>query len=228
MVIVLSFQNHMEVVKRGFFVTIMLLAFLMSRAQTNTFPSSGNVSIGLSNPSQKLVVNGNVSIFDGGSFKVLSSIGVLWANTSILTRGYITQDYTDLLVPGSEPNSAYLRLNANGNVGIGIPNPDSKLSVNGTVRAREIKVDNSNWPDYVFKSDYELPTLKNIENFIKKNGRLLDMPSQIEVAKNGINLGEMNAKLLQKIEELTLYLITLKKENEQFKKDIMILKSKLD
>jgi hypothetical protein len=75
-----------------------------------------------------------------------------------------------------------------------------------------------------FKKDYVLPTLEEVEKHIIDKGHLENIPSEEEVLKNGINLGEINAKLLQKIEELTLYIIELKKENEIIKKDILKLK----
>ncbi|MHC0445102.1 hypothetical protein ACWA1F_06810 [Flavobacterium sp. 3-218] len=112
-----------------------------------------------------------------------------------------------------------------GNVGIGTSNPDSKLTVNGTIHSKEVKVNTDIWPDYVFKKEYNLPTLAEVENHIKEKGHLENIPSEEEVLKNGIHLGEMNVKLLQKIEELTLYSIqqskeieVLKEENKAFKK----------
>jgi hypothetical protein len=108
----------------------------------------------------------------------------------------------------------------NGNVGIGVTNPTEKLSVNGKIRAKEIKVEAINWPDYVFGEDYELPELKNTEEFIKKNKHLPGIPSAEEVEKEGVSLGEMNNKLLKKIEELTLHLISMKKELDELKTKI--------
>lgn len=105
-----------------------------------------------------------------------------------------------------------------GNVGIGTDSPREKLSVNGKVRAHEIKVETQNWPDFVFENSYTLPTLRDTESFIKENGHLPGIPSAKEVKKNGIDLGEMNAKLLQKIEELTLHLIEIEKKNDQLQK----------
>jgi len=100
----------------------------------------------------------------------------------------------------------------NGNVGIGTPNPGAwKLAVNGKIRAKEIKVE-TGWADFVFEENYNLPTLKDVENHIKEKGHLKDIPSADEVAKNGIHLGKINSKLLQKIEELTLYTIKQGKE----------------
>jgi uncharacterized NAD-dependent epimerase/dehydratase family protein len=102
----------------------------------------------------------------------------------------------------------------NGNMGVGVSNPTSKLDVNGTIHAKEVKVDLQNWPDYVFKSEYKLSSLEEIEKHIKDNGHLPNIPSAKEVIENGINLGEMNRKLLEKIEELTLYSI---EQNKQIK-----------
>jgi hypothetical protein len=111
---------------------------------------------------------------------------------------------------------------SSGKVGIGTTTPDSKLSVNGKIHAKEVKVDLTGWPDYVFASTYKLPTLREVEKHIKEKGHLKGVPSAKEVAKNGILLGEMNSKLLQKIEELMLYTIQqdkrLKKLEDKIKK----------
>ena len=109
--------------------------------------------------------------------------------------------------------------NESGNVGIGITNPKNKLDVNGTIHSKEVKVDMTGWSDFVFKKEYNLPTLAEVENHIKAKGHLENIPSEEEVLKNGINLGEMNAKLLQKIEELTLYSIQQSKEIEALKEE---------
>lgn len=108
-----------------------------------------------------------------------------------------------------------------GNLGIGtntfIDGTDTyRLSVKGKVRADAVKV-YTDWADFVFESGYELPTLEDVETYINENGHLKGIPSALEVEKNGIELGEMNKLLLQKIEELTLYTIELKKEVEKLK-----------
>lgn len=95
-----------------------------------------------------------------------------------------------------------------------------KLTVNGKMRAHAVKV-YTNWADFVFEDTYKLPSLYEVEQYIKKHGHLKDIPSAKEVEANGIELGEMNKLLLQKIEELTLYTIKLKKEIDK-------IKSKLD
>jgi len=124
---------------------------------------------------------------------------------------------SELFFVHNEAASAYdglmVQYSSNGNVGIGTGNPDSKLSVNGNIRAKEIKVEIANWPDYVFAKDYQLPTLEQTRHHIKEKGHLPGIPSAAEVKVNGIDLGEMNKNLLKKIEELTLYLIEIEKES---------------
>jgi len=90
-----------------------------------------------------------------------------------------------------------------------------KLAVEGSIGAREIKVEANGWSDFVFENTYQLPSLKEVENHIQQKGHLKDIPSAKEVKENGIFLGEMDAKLLQKIEELTLYTIQQQKEIEE-------------
>jgi hypothetical protein len=141
-----------------------------------------------------------------------------------------------LVFATSDGIAPYVRMtiNKDGNVGIGTTTPSERLSVNGNIRAKEVKVETANWPDYVFAKEYKLPTLQETEKHIKEKGHLPGIPSAAEVEKNGIELGDMNKKLLQKIEELTLYLIEkdkemkmIRKENEMQREDIKYLKSKL-
>ena len=100
-------------------------------------------------------------------------------------------------------------MNVLGNLNIGTENtnPDYLFQVKGKIRAQEIKVEAVNWADYVFNSDYLLMPLKEVQAFIQKNHHLPEVPSEQEVTKEGVNLGEMNKILVKKVEELTLYLI---------------------
>ena len=106
-----------------------------------------------------------------------------------------------------------------GNVGIGTTDPGSyKWAVKGKVGCGELVVtDVSKWADFVFDSNYDLMSLSELDAFIKENKHLPEIPTTKEVSENGVSVGEMNAKLLQKIEELTLYVIELKKENDKIK-----------
>lgn len=108
-----------------------------------------------------------------------------------------------------------LYLGYDGKVGIGTGMPDSKLTVNGNIHAEEVKVDLSvPGPDYVFKDGYDLKSLEEVQNYIKENGHLPNIPSAREMEENGIELGSMDMKLLEKIEELTLYIL---KQQESLK-----------
>ena len=103
-------------------------------------------------------------------------------------------------------------------------NTDYKLSVDGKAVFKEAVVTLDNWADFVFENNYKLRKLEEVEAFIKENHHLPDVPSEKEVKENGVSLGEMDAILLQKIEELTLYMIELKKENEALKKEVQKIK----
>jgi hypothetical protein len=108
----------------------------------------------------------------------------------------------------------------NGYVGIGTANPTNALAVNGTVKCREVLVTPDGWADDVFGADYELMPLTELERFIAKHGHLPDVPSASEVAAAGVKMGAMQATLLRKVEELTLHVIQLQKENEALRRRI--------
>jgi len=118
---------------------------------------------------------------------------------------------------------------SNGNVGIGTVEPQSKLAVNGKITAKEIVVTEAGWGDYVFEENYELPALDIVEKFIKENKHLQDVPSAKEIKEKGLSMAEMMVKQMQKIEELTLYLIEQnKKITEQVEKIAKIEKQNIE
>jgi len=107
-------------------------------------------------------------------------------------------------------------------IGIGTTNPGSfALAVEGKLGARSVQITSiSPWPDFVFKANYNLRSLAEVEKYIYENGHLPDVPTEEEVSKEGIDVAKTNAMLLQKIEELTLYMIQMKKENEELKNKV--------
>lgn len=125
----------------------------------------------------------------------------------------------------------YMDIKANGssyflgNMAIGTSNINGtyKLSVNGKIRAKEVVVE-TGWSDFVFEEDYNLKSLKEVESFIKENKHLPDVPSEKEVTENGVSIGEMQSTLLQKIEELTLYVIEQDKRIEKLEQENAELK----
>ncbi|TMM52150.1 hypothetical protein FEE95_20905 [Maribacter algarum] len=137
---------------------------------------------------------------------------------------------TSILSPVSTANTVWnvdgSDLNyVDGNVGIGTGNPGAwKLAVNGNIRAKEIKVE-TGWADYVFADDYVLPSLEEVERHIKEKGHLINIPSAEAIESNGVQLGEMNKLLLEKIEELTLYIIQQNKDQKELETRILELEN---
>jgi hypothetical protein len=139
----------------------------------------------------------------------------------------MTYDW-DLIVGNTFTDAAgilAIKATSNGNVGIGTPTPSEKLAVNGKIRAQEIRVDAGPWPDYVFQEGYALTPLDSLEQFVKTNKHLPNISSAFQVEKEGVELGELNKQLLQKVEELTLYLINQHKEIRDLKAEMKALKT---
>ncbi len=105
----------------------------------------------------------------------------------------------------------HMTISSGGNVGIGTSGSIHKLAVNGSIRAKEVIVD-TGWADYVFEPGYALVPLAEVERHITEKGHLPDVPPAAEVSANGISVGEAQAILLRKVEELTLHLIAQEKE----------------
>jgi ribosomal protein L30E len=175
----------------------------------------GNVGIGTVNPDAKLaLLMPSVSLTDVPMQKwdpAVSGYNLVLSNYNGIHG--IDYRFTQLANGSPIPVLTF----QGGNVGIGTVNPDTKLAVLGTIHASAIKVDLSvPQPDYVFDKDYDLASLKDVKTYIDQHHHLPEIPSAAEAARNGINLGEMNTKLLKKVEELTLYLIEKeKKDTEQ-------------
>ncbi|MEO7310113.1 MAG: hypothetical protein ABIX01_06935 [Chitinophagaceae bacterium] len=120
--------------------------------------------------------------------------------------------------------TARLQVNGNTLIGSGSPATGYQLSVRGKVICEEAKVQlNASWPDYVFASSYQRPTLYQVEDYILQHQHLPNIPSAAEVEKNGLLLGDMQKRMMEKVEELTLYLIDMKKENDDLKTRIIKL-----
>ncbi|QLE02055.1 hypothetical protein HX109_10995 [Galbibacter sp. BG1] len=183
---------------------------------------NGNVGFGVTNPLQRISVDGNV--LSNGFILTDTELG---SNSDYIAffREDIQTDHSVLKLQLGDDNvsefnigfkswstqqwHSTMLIKANGNVGIGTIAPDSKLTVNGNIHTKEVKVDLNGAlaPDYVFKKEYDLKSPKEVQAYIKKEGHLPNIPSAAQMEKEGLNLKEMNLKLLEKIEELTLYII---------------------
>ena len=113
-----------------------------------------------------------------------------------------------------------LVLSRDGNIGVGTAIPDAKLTVAGKIHSREVKVTVNAGADHVFKDDYPLPQLEKLEAFINENQHLPEIAPEKEMIENGVEVGEFQIKLLQKIEELTLYIINQQKEIKALKEKV--------
>ncbi|BFP40638.1 hypothetical protein FGF1_14830 [Flavobacteriaceae bacterium GF1] len=174
----------------------------------NFIVRNGNTMLGMGSPLYKLHIKDPL----GGAAIGLERGGKLWR--------FDLQTNSDRLFIGHSDNSSIVTFHKDGKMGIGTTSPDAKLTVKGNIHAEEVKVDlNVPAPDYVFKEGYDLKSLQEIQDYIKEHGHLPNIPSAQEMEEDGIELGRMNMKLLEKIEELTLYVIDLKKEINLLKKD---------
>ncbi|QEC44954.1 discoidin domain-containing protein [Pseudobacter ginsenosidimutans] len=126
-------------------------------------------------------------------------------------------------------NAERMTILSDGFVGIGTstkPNAETKFAVNGAVYAKKLKITQTGWADYVFNDDYRLPALSEVEKYIKSHKHLPGVPTTAEVEKNGTDVGEIQALLLKKIEELTLYIIEQNKKIEEQQRKISELENK--
>ncbi|PTS94408.1 hypothetical protein DBR11_23415 [Pedobacter sp. HMWF019] len=194
---------------------------------------SGSVGIGTASPIAPLHVYTNADVYGivtgNGSNSNLRISG-----TAGGSAGY---GLLQTFISGGDTAGGVLSLQRDaGNVSIGTSDPKGyKLAVNGSAIATSVTVKlNSAWPDYVFKKDYQLPSLQDVKAYIDQNQHLPEIPSEQQIAKEGLNLGEMNKLLVKKVEELTLYLIEKDLENKDLQKqvgdlrqDVQMLKNKL-
>ena len=117
--------------------------------------------------------------------------------------------------------------NPAGNFGIGTTTPQYLLSVKGTVGAEEFIVTNTGWSDYVFQPGYRLRPLSEVDAYIQANHHLPDIPSEAEVKEKGVSVGEMQSKLLAKVEELTLHMIQAEERNNRLEEQNQELRDRL-
>jgi hypothetical protein len=204
-------------------------AFSFNRTNRMTILNNGNIGIGILTPSTKLHIN-------DGALKIGLSTSASERLKNILQFG--NEDFVQI---GEWEQDDYLSFKARGynfiygDVGIGVSNPQYRLDVAGIIHANSIITDNTiqareiivttTGADFVFAKDYQLRPLSEVKAFIQENQHLPEIPSAQEMQENGVSVSELQIQLLQKIEELTLYIIQqeqiiqeLRQEVEQLKK----------
>jgi hypothetical protein len=245
----LLINNVMKKVCLMLVTVISLLQFSYAQWTTsgsNIYNSNtGNVGIGTTSPLSLLSV-GSGSLADNNIPIQLSTSGTStvkgigfnkngayglymgYDQGVVTTGGFIRQISTDPLSVIVNNTSTAMTFLSNGHVGIGTTNPGTYLlAVNGNVHAQQVNVDLTGWSDYVFKRSYVLRPLTEVQAYIDQNHHLPDMPSEQQVIKDGLNLGEMNKLLMKKVEELTLYLIDDNKKSSAQQTELNQQKQKL-
>lgn len=200
-----------------------------SATGSTIYYNDGSVSIGSSSTSAKLSVSGNDANVNTNTINVGVTADRHWEiiNGKYANEGngnypltFYQPSYSgcsnckgDLILrPGRHLSIPYAK------VGIGtLALDDYRLAVNGAIHAKELVVSNSGWADYVFDKDYDLMSLADVESFIEKNKHLPGIPAGSEIEGEGLPVGEMQKLHMQKIEELTLYIIQQNKEMEELK-----------
>jgi Collagen triple helix repeat (20 copies) len=190
-----------------------------------TIAPGGNVGIGTTAPGAPLsypnILGNKISFWRAGPNNDFG-IGINTGVMQFYTAG------TDKIAFGYGNANAFIEkitfLTGSGQVGLGTTNIGTyQLAVNGNIRSKEVVVE-TGWADYVFEKNYNLPGLAELEKFIQKNKHLTNIPSAKEIETNGLHLGDIQKKMMEKIEELTLYIIEINKQIQSLKKEIITSK----
>ena len=226
-------------------LTFLFFSIIIAHAQWSTSgtvtSTTNSIGIGTATPSGRLHVMGTVNSVvsgAGGDSNNYMFSNPSAANTTNDPRGGIWLDNDGRFKLRSVTGYGFafrstsdtfdiLNINDNG-LSIGTQTMPSgyKLAVNGSAIATAVFVKlYSAWPDYVFKPTYQLRPLTEVKAYIDQNQHLPEIPSADEIAKEGLNLGEMNKLLMKKVEELTLYLIENQKQIDELKTTVSKLEA---
>ncbi len=213
------------------FSLLFLLFLIGATAMEAQNVNYDNVSIGNSGPAYGVKIKNNFPGFTGGfarefaltdgtgstPYIALGSYGSTTNGVNTLNYSYIGKDYA----------APYMSFATNGDINIRY-----RLTVYGTILTSRVKVAvpssaNWNWADYVFDKGYKLKSLPEVEAYIKANKHLEGMPTTEDVKRDGLDIAPVTAKLLEKIEELTLHMIEMKKVTDRLQEENSGMKAKI-
>ncbi len=228
------------------------IKFMTNNAEVVRLTKGGNMGIGTTIPEARLAVK-NTDAHEIATFNSKATGGYVTFKTADIVRAHLQYGLTlaggengnNVLITNVDQggsvalqtrtasgglNSQALVVNSTGDVGIGTATTDAKLTVAGRIHSQEVKVSigAGGGADFVFEKDYKLKPLDDVAEYISVNKHLPEIASAKEMKKNGLELGEMNIKLLQKIEELTLYMIEQNKVIQMQNKRLDIQKGEID
>ena len=221
-----------------FFSTLILSTQAQWQGTGSIYYNGGNVGIGTASPSVPLNVSTTTSsqicIFKynnigNSAITVANNVGQLNLGIGgIVPHPYIWSQTGNLFIGNDGDPTIFVSGMANGNVGIGTMDTKGyKFAVNGNAIFTKVVVKQySSWPDYVFHANYRLRPLSEVEQYIKQYHHLPEVPSAEEVEKNGLDVGDNQAMLLKKIEELTLYVIEQNKKIQALEAEVKSMKGK--
>lgn len=209
--------------------------FNFAKSGTDYFKilNNGNIGIGTAAPGTSLsfgsgLANSKIALWEGAEvngFRMRYGLGV----QSYQFRFHLDAPAARFSFLSDEAGTTELMtIQGNGNVGIGTINPQGKLAVKGTIYGTKVVVTATGWSDYVFYPNYSLRPLPELEQYILQQQHLPEVPTTAEVQKNGIDVGDNQALLLKKIEELTLYIIDLNKQVKKQQEEINCLKQQVN